>query len=94
MIGSGSAADVTGTELALLIGFGIDDGSSAPVHWGALPNVTLQMSREEGHAWFNLVLLATSYLEWGAGGLTMIVAWRAMQPCLSPICIHAIDTSV
>ena len=62
--------------------------------FSSLAGMTMRMKTLEAHAWFGLLLLASSYLEWGTGGSTALAAWRAMQRDMPPLVrIDAVDSS-
>ena len=42
----------------------------------------MRMIHSEAQEWFSLLLSASSYLEWGTGGSTIMAAWRAVQALL------------
>ena len=58
-----------------------------------LANATMRMTKPEAQQWFSLMLLASTYLEWGTGGSTIMAAWRSMQSHLPPLQIDTVDSS-
>lgn len=56
-------------------------------------NTTLRMTHAEGRAWYSALMQARRYLEWGAGGTTILAAWRAIHPALPPLEAHTIESS-
>ena len=74
----------------------------ARAHFGALEkhdafeslvNATMRMTSAEAQLWFSLMKNATSYLEWGTGGSTVLASWRALRSRLPPLKMDAIDSS-
>jgi hypothetical protein len=65
-------------------------GAGSAADFAPLTNLTFRMTRTESWHWFQLLLLATSYLEWGSGGSTVVAAWRSLS---TPLTVHSIDSS-
>ena len=74
----------------------------ARAHFGALEkhgafeslvNATMRMTSAEAQLWFSLMKNSSSYLEWGTGGSTVLVSWRALRSHLPPLKMDAIDSS-
>lgn len=59
-----------------------------------LENVTMRMTVAEGELWFSFLLRASSYLEWGTGGSTVMAAWRATQKQMPSLQIDTLDSSM
>ncbi len=72
-------------------------GNGSKLGWrqhGLLSNrTTVGMTPSEFHVWLGLMLTASSYLEWGTGGSTIVASWRANQDGMPPLRIHAIESS-
>jgi len=57
-----------------------------------LDKVVMRMTTRAGQQWFMLLLCASTYLEWGSGGSTVLAAWRAVQEGM-PLHIVSVDSS-
>jgi len=55
-------------------------------------NATMRMTTRAGQQWFTLLLCASTYLEWGSGGSTVLAAWRAVQEGM-PLHVVSVDNS-
>ena len=49
-----------------------------------LASTTMRMTPSEAQRWLSLLLSATTYLEWGTGGSSVVAAWLALQPEKQP----------
>jgi len=61
----------------------------------AVPKVAkavMRMTTRAGQQWFTLLLCASTYLEWGSGGSTVLAAWRAVQEG-KPLYMVSVDSS-
>lgn len=65
-------------------------GAGAPIP--ELVGVTMRMTQRAGRQWFALLLSASTYLEWGSGGSTVLAAWLAVQDA-PPLNIVSVDSS-
>lgn len=53
---------------------------------------TMKLTTEEGRRWYALLSQARRYLEWGAGGTTVVAAWRATHPSFPALEAHTIES--
>lgn len=56
-------------------------------------NTTMRMTHAEGRAWYSALMGARRYLEWGAGGTTVLAAWRSIHPTLPSLEAHTVESS-
>jgi len=56
-------------------------------------NTTMRMTHAEGRAWYSALMGARRYLEWGAGGTTVLASWRSLHPTLPSLEAHTIESS-
>jgi hypothetical protein len=61
----------------------------------ALPpaNATMRMTHDEGRGFFGLLTRSRRYLEWGAGGTTVVTGWRATHPTMPRIEAHTVENN-
>ena len=59
-----------------------------------LSNVTMRLSVGEAQLWLSNMLASRSYLEWGAGGSTVLAAWRSlMGPSMPAFSASVVESS-
>jgi hypothetical protein len=65
-------------------------GDEGAADFAPLANLIFRMTGAEARHWFQLLLLAASYLELGSGGSTVVAAWRSLS---APLTVRSIDSS-
>ena len=55
-------------------------------------NSTMRMTHAEGRAFYFALMSSRRYLEWGAGGTTIVAAWRALHPTLPALEAHTVES--
>lgn len=85
-----SLLEVSDADLLPAVGNGSQHGWR--LHGLQSNRTAFGMTRSEFRVWLGLILTASSYLEWGTGGSTIVASWRANQDGMPPLRVHAIES--